>query len=127
MCMTDEKYPKITAFSYLEDIQRLFTSKFSEKEINGAIAYNLNEKFKNDLKVEMVLGLFTKEYFNSLVEVENDPIEKLKRRVLSMADDVVDKADLQYLRSEKIQLVISKADVLRSESKPYYSDVINLF
>ena len=55
MCMADEKYTKETAYAFLEEIQRSFTSKFTEKEINGAIAYHLNNSFKNDLKAKLVL------------------------------------------------------------------------
>ena len=52
--MAEEKYPKSAAFVFLESIRQLFTSRFSEQETNNAIAYNLNESFKNDLKSRMV-------------------------------------------------------------------------
>jgi hypothetical protein len=53
--MADDKFPKETAYAFLEEIQRLFTAKYSEKEISSAIAYHLNESFKTELKARMVL------------------------------------------------------------------------
>ena len=54
MCMAEEKYPKPTAFVFLEELRQLFTSRFSEQDINNAVAYHLNDSFKNDLKSKMV-------------------------------------------------------------------------
>ena len=47
----------------------------------------------------------------------------MRKGVLNMKDDVLDASDLLNQRGEKIQLVINKADGLRSESKSYFSDV----
>ena len=58
MCMTDEKFPKGTSYAFLEEIHRLFTTRFTEKEINCAIAYHLNDCFKNELKGKMVFLIF---------------------------------------------------------------------
>lgn len=40
-----------------------------------------------------------------------------------MKDNVLEASEILNQRGEKIQLVIKKADGLRSESKSYYSDV----
>ena len=99
----------------------MFTSKYSEKEINNAVAYKLNETFKSDLKTRMVLKIFIQEYFNT--NCDDDSIAKLRKGVLNMKDDVLYASDFLNQRGEKIQLVISKADGLRCESVSYYSDV----
>jgi hypothetical protein len=120
--MTDEKYPKHAAYAFLEEIQRTFTTKFTEKEINVAIAYHLNDSFKNELKSKMVNSLLIKDYFN--IHYEDDNISKLKKGVMNMKDNVLEASEILNQRGEKIQLVIKKADGLRSESKSYYSDVL---
>ena len=42
---------------------------------------------------------------------------------MDMKDNVLDASDLLNQRGEKIQLVISKADGLRSESRSYFDGV----
>ena len=42
-----------------------------------------------------------------------------------MKDEVLEASDILNQRGEKIQLVINKADGLRTESKSYYSNVFN--
>ncbi len=118
MCMCDNKLSQDTAFSYLEEIKTLFTDTFSPKEIDSAISYSLNDRFKDSMKGKM-------NYFNANLN-ESDRVSQLKKGVMEYKDNVLQANDILMERGEKINLIVRKADNLRTESINYLKSVIQI-
>lgn len=120
MCMCDEKLTQDTAFAYLEEIKSSFLQTFTRSEIESAYAYSLNEKFK-----DIIIGKMN--YFNTNLNV-SDTVSKLKKGVMDYKDNILQANDVLMERGEKVNLIVKKADNLRTESMNYYSSVtINYF
>ncbi len=115
MCMCDDKLTQDSAFAYLEDIKSSFLQTFPLKEIDAAYAYSLNEKFKESIKGKM-------NYFNANLN-DSDNVSKLKKGVLAYKDNILQANDVLQERGEKINLIVRKADNLRTESMNYYGSV----
>jgi vesicle-associated membrane protein 7 len=113
--MCDDKLTQDSAFAYLEDIKSSFIKAFTPKEIDSAYAYSLNEKFKENIKGKM-------NYYNANLN-ESDTVSKLKKGVLDYKDNILQANDILLERGEKINLIVRKADNLRTESMNYYSSV----
>ena len=113
--MCDDKLTQDSAFAYLEDIKSSFLQTFSLKEIDAAYAYSLNEKFKESIKGKM-------NYFNANLN-DSDSMSKLKKGVLAYKDNILQANDVLLERGEKINLIVRKADNLRTESMNYYGSV----
>lgn len=115
MCMCDNKLSQDTAFSYLEEIRTLFTETFTPKEIDSAISYSLNDRFKDSIRGRM-------NYFNANLN-ESDKVSKLKQGVIDYKDNILQANDILMERGEKINLIVRKADNLRTESQNYLKGV----
>jgi hypothetical protein len=114
--MCDNKLTQESAFSYLEDIKTLFQDTFTPREIETAFAYSLNDRFKESIKGKM-------NYFNAHLN-DSDKISKLRKGVNDYKDNILQANDVLMERGEKINLIVRKADNLRTESMNYYSSVI---
>ncbi len=113
--MCDDKLTQDSAFAYLEDIKTSFLQTFTRQEIESAYAYSLNEKFKDNIRGKM-------NYYNTNLN-ESDIVSKLKKGVIDYKDNILQASDVMSERGEKINLIVRKADNLRSESMNYYSSV----
>ena len=113
--MSDGHLNQETAFSYLDDIKTLFLDTFSTKQIESAISYSLNEGFNESIKEKMT-------YYNSNLN-NSDSVARLKRGVMESKDNMLQANDILMERGEKINLIVKKADNLRTESKNYYGTV----
>jgi vesicle-associated membrane protein 7 len=115
MCMCDNKLSQDSAFAYLEEIRTLFTDTFTPKEIDSAISYSLNDRFKDSIRGKM-------NYFNANLN-ESDKVAKLKQGVMDYKDNILQANDILMERGEKINLIVRKADNLRTESQNYLKSV----
>lgn len=113
--MCDSNLNQNTAFSYLEDIKTLFLETFSKNQIDMAIAYSFNDKFKDSINEKMI-------YYNTNLN-ESDSVSRLKKGVLEYKDNILQANDILMERGEKINLIVKKADNLKIESKNYYGSV----
>jgi vesicle-associated membrane protein 7 len=116
MCMCDNKLSQDTAFAYLEEVKTLFADTFTPKEIDSAISYSLNDRFRESIRGKM-------NYFNANLN-ESDKLAKLKKGVIEYKDNVLQANDILSERGEKINLIVRKADNLRTESVNYLKSVI---
>jgi len=122
MCMCDNKLSQETAFAYLEELKTLFHDTFTPREIEAAISYSLNDRFKDAIRGKM-------NYFNSNLN-DSGNLAKLKKGLDEYKNNILQANDILQERGEKIQIIVKKADNLRAESVNYYSSVsknINLF
>lgn len=115
MCMCDNKLSQDTAFSYLEELKNQLIETFSTREIDTAIAYSLNDKFRESIKGKM-------NYYNAHLN-DSDNVSKLKKGVIDYKDTVMQANDVLMERGEKINLIVKKADNLRQESVNYFGSV----
>ncbi len=112
--MCDIKYSSKTAFYYLEDIKTNFLDKFNMNAINNAISYSLNTGFVEILKNKM-------EYYNKNIDA-GDSISILKKEVLEAHENIMNASDLISTRGNKINLIVKKAETLRTESNSYFEN-----
>lgn len=115
MCMCDNKLSQDSAFAYLEEIKALFLDTLTPKEIDNAISYSLNDKFRDSIRGKM-------NYFNANLN-ESDSVSKLKKGVMEYKDNIIQANDILMERGEKINLIVRKAENMRGESMNYYSSV----
>lgn len=113
MCLRDKSYPDKAAFLFLEDIKDRFFQIFSEIDYKTAIANGLNAKFRETLKNRM-------EYFRKNYN-EEDKLGMLKRTLNETKNEIMQTDDALSVRSEKITLIVNKAENIKTESKSYYS------
>lgn len=113
--MSDSDFPVEAETAFLIEVQRVFTTTFSNETIANAYAYSLNKDFKDILKAKM-------EYYNTNKE-NADLIGKLKSNLHSMKDDLIDVADVLSQRGDKVNLIVKRAMALKEESMSYYQNV----
>ncbi len=85
MTMCDSGFPESTAFTFLDHLQREFTSKYKKSQIDKAIRYGFNEEFKEKLKSMMI-------YFNENKAPCEDNVARLKEGVLAYKNEVLEAA-----------------------------------
>lgn len=120
MAMCDSTYSVETAFEFIEVIKDLFTRAFSQEEINIAYAYSFNQKFKDTLKQKM-------DYYNlNSVSSSINQIEVLKNNIAQTTNILIDSSQVLGNRSEKINLIVKKADLLRSDSICFFDNAMKI-
>ncbi len=113
--MCDNKLSQDTAFSYLEELKNQLFDTFSVREIENAIAYTLNDRFKDMIRGKM-------NYYNAHLN-DSDNVNKLKKGVIEYKDTVLQANEVLMERGEKINLIVKKADNLKQESVNYFGSV----
>ncbi len=119
MCMSDSSLNQESAFSYLEDLRTLFLDTFTSDQIGAAISYSLNDKFKDSIRNKM-------NYYNTNLN-DSDSMSKLKKGVFEYKDNLLQANDILMERGDKINMMVKKADNLRTESANYYGNVLFIF
>lgn len=114
--MCDDKLTQDSAFAYLEDLKSVFLKTFDYRSIESAYAYSLNEKFRENIRGKM-------NYYNANLN-DSDSVSQLKKGVMDYKDNILQANDVLMERGEKINLIVKKADNLRTESMNYYGSVI---
>jgi len=100
-------------FSFLEEIKKKFTKKYSDKQIQNANAYAMDKAFSSSLSSIMhhyntdpnAGNLTTGEVVNSMVEETKDVMSANIDKVLS--------------RGDQIDLVVERADAMEIDSKQF--------
>jgi hypothetical protein len=113
MCLRDKSYPDKAAFLFLEDVKDRFFQIFSEVEYKTAITNGLNAKFRETLKSRM-------EYYRNNYN-EEDKLGLLRKTLNESKNEIMQTDDALSARSEKITLIVNKAENIKTESKSYYS------
>lgn len=117
MCLREKNYPDKAAFLFLEDIKDRFFQTFSELDYYTAIPNGLNAKFRETLRSRM-------EYFRVNFN-QDDKLGLLKKTLNDAKNEIMQTDDALSTRSEKITLIVNKAENIKSESKSYYSWVFS--
>ena len=112
MCLREKNYSDKTAFAFLEDIKEKFFEKISDAEYSTALANGLNGKFKDTLKTRM-------EYFRKNPQ-DIDKLSLLKQTLNDSKNEILQTDDILNTRSEKINLIVDKAENIKTESRSYY-------
>jgi len=112
--MSDSSLNQDSAFSYLEDLRTLFLDTFTSDQISAAISYSLNDKFKDSIRNKM-------NYYNTNLN-DSDSVSKLKKGVFEYKDNILQANDILMERGDKINMMVKKADNLRTESANYYGN-----
>lgn len=107
----EKGYDAKLAFDFLEKIKSLFFNKYSESELESAIAYSLDYSFKPILKEQM------KSYNNS--DNIKAKIEQLKQSVVEQKNLIFEANDALMERGEKINIIVQKAEQLANDSNSF--------
>ncbi len=113
--MRDINYKTESAFAFLECLQDKFHRSFSLKEVNESISHGLNSRFKNVIR-EIIEFSRKSENLNS--------ISILKNAIYQMKEEILETDGIINDTKEKINLIVQKADYLKSDSNTYSSWVI---
>lgn len=118
--MCDSTYPVETAFEFIDVIKDIFSKTFSIDEINKAYAYSLNQKFKDILKQKM-------DFYNlNTLPTSINQIELLKSNITQTKNILIDSTQVLGDRSEKINLIVKKADLLRTDSISFFDNAVKI-
>jgi hypothetical protein len=112
MTMCEAKYPSAVAFNFLEVLKKEFSSQFSQSDIDKAQPYTFNPSFKIKISQKM-------DYYNKN-QVQDDSLSRLKDGVNRLKNEVIEASELLGQRGEKINLMVEKAESIRTTSKSYY-------
>jgi vesicle-associated membrane protein 7 len=115
MCMSDNKFPSKTAFTFLDEMKINFLQTVQPSLIDKAISYSLNSQFSDSMKAKI-------EYFNKNPDSQ-DALTQLKMNVIESQKVLLDTHEALTDRGDKINLIVRKASTLRRESTMYYSSV----
>lgn len=113
MCLREKNFPDKTSYAFLEDIKDKFFEKISEVDYKTALANGLNGKFRETIKQRM-------EYFRKNPE-DIDKLSLLRKTLNESKNEILQADDLLNSRSEKISMIVEKAENIKSESKSYYN------
>jgi hypothetical protein len=110
MCMCDSKYPRSSAFKFLEDLKDTFFKTFSQREIDLAISYCLNSSF-NDIIMEKMISFNKSEY---VTENDNN-YDKITIKDCNASD-------FNSVKTGQANLVVQKAEI--NEVEKYHKNTI---
>lgn len=110
--MRDKEYKSDCAFAFLEDIKQSFLKAFRLEEVQEAIPHGLNSRFKHIIKSKIEYSRNNEDY---------DNLAKLKSALYEVKNDIMETDYILNERNEKINLIVKKAEVLRSDSNSYYN------
>lgn len=113
-CVCDSNYPKETTFAFLKEINFLFREKFTNRDINNAHSYSMNNSFSDTLREKLF-------YFNENQDLNyNSKIQKLKDTLVETKDALIESAEVLEERGEHLEIVVKKANTLKGQSKTYF-------
>jgi hypothetical protein len=110
LCMSDEKNKHRIPFGFLEDMKTKFLTKFGMEAAQSAIAFAMNEDFKNIIAERM-------EFYNSeQADKGLDNIGVVKSQIDEVKDVMVQNIEKVLERGEKIELLVDKTDRLNQQA-----------
>ncbi|KAG7337279.1 synaptobrevin [Nitzschia inconspicua] len=110
LCMSDEKNKHRIPFGFLEDLKNNFIAKFGLEAAQTAIAFAMNEEFKNIISERM-------EFYNSdQADKGLDNIGAVKSQIDEVKDVMVQNIERVLERGEKIELLVDKTDRLNQQA-----------
>lgn len=110
LCMSDEKNKHRIPFAFLEDTKQNFLMKFGLEAAQQAIAFAMNEEFKDLLHERM-------QYYNSEeADRSIDNIGNVKSQIDEVRDVMVQNIERVLERGEKIELLVDRTDQLNQQA-----------
>ena len=106
LCMSDESSKNRAAFSFLEEIKRLFRDRFGSVE-QTALAFSLNELFSPTLQQRI-------EFYNTNPSTDN--ISRVQAQIDTVKDVMVENIDRVLERGERIELLVDKTEQLHQQA-----------
>ncbi|KAL1116296.1 hypothetical protein AAG570_005791 [Ranatra chinensis] len=116
MCITDDEFERSRAFLCLNDIQRKFISSFGTRA-NTAIAYAMNNEFS-----PVLAGLM--KHFSESKDI--DTMSRVHGELDQLKGIMVKNIENFTARGEKLELLVDKADNLRTSTVSFRTTSRNL-
>jgi hypothetical protein len=119
MCLREKNFPEKTAYAFLEDMKENFLEKISIQDYKEAIPNGLNARFRDTIKSRM-------EYYRKNPE-DIDKLSLLRKTLNESKNEILRTDDILSERSEKLNLIVNKAEEMKTESRSYYDWVFYFF
>mmetsp|Transcript_13650 Transcript_13650/g.34829 ORF Transcript_13650/g.34829 Transcript_13650/m.34829 type:complete len:220 (+) Transcript_13650:233-892(+) len=100
LCMTEQSFPRRLTFAFLEDVKSKFTGMFSDAVVQSAATFGLTNEFERVLKGQM-------DFYSK--NPEADQFYPVKKQVDEIKHIMVESIDNLLDRSERIDLMVTKA------------------
>ncbi|EGR31321.1 synaptobrevin domain protein [Ichthyophthirius multifiliis] len=98
LCISQTQFPQRIAFTFLNEIQSLFKSQFSENERLNGIQYAFKGQFEDTIKLKMVFYIYNikllnkkKKYYNSNPDDNLIKIKNNLNEIKSVMNDNIEK------------------------------------
>jgi vesicle-associated membrane protein 7 len=116
LCMSDEGTKNRTAFSFLEEIKKVFRERYSSVEQN-ALAFSLNELFSPTLHQRI-------DFYNTNPSADN--ISRVQLQIDTVKDVMIENIDRVLERGERIELLVDKTENLHQQAFKFEKSSRNL-
>ena len=110
LIMTMPEYPKPTAIGCIESIKKEVKDIVYNINLDEQTDYGLDGQLKEKLKMKY-------EFFNENTEVTSEALERLKRELEIMKDEVYKANEQLMIRSEKVNEMEKKAVKMEEDSQ----------
>ena len=115
LCMAAESFGRRIPFAFLQDIKEKFQNQFGD-QAQTALAYQMNQHFAPTLQNQMA--------FYS--DPEQDKVRKMQGEIDVVRKAMVNNIEKVLERSERIELLVEKADHLRDSAYQFNTDATSL-
>lgn len=112
LCMSDNNFPRSTAFQYLKDIQQRFVSTYGDRA-KKAIAFAFNADFQKVLQQRMKVS-------NAAAANSADKLGKVEDQINEVKGVMIQNIDKVLQRGEKIELLVDKTEQLNEHAVVFH-------
>merc|ERR1712194_251462 len=116
VCMAERTMGRRIPFAFLTQVQEAFQGRYTEQQVQSAIAYGMKNEFKNTLQ--------------ELMEKNNSPdadrVASMMVKVQNINDNLMESIDKILERQEKIELLVNRSQALSQSSSSFRRVAVNL-
>jgi len=116
VCMADREVGRRIPFGFLQAVQEAFMQKYTKEQTESAIAYGMQSDFREELQ-------FLLERYNS---PDVDRVASMMAKVQHINDHLMESIDKILERQEKIELLVSRSQVLSESASSFRRDAEQL-
>ncbi|CAK9056827.1 unnamed protein product [Durusdinium trenchii] len=116
VCMAEKLLGRRIPFGFLQAVQEAFMQKYSKEQVESAIAYGMQSDFREELQ-------FLLERYNS---PDVDRVASMMAKVQHINDHLMESIDKILERQEKIELLVSRSQVLSESASSFRRDAEQL-
>lgn len=116
VCMAERALMRRVPFAFLQAVQETFMQKYTKEQVESAIAYGMQSDFRDELQHLL-------ERYNS---PDVDRVAAMMTKVQHINDHLMESIDKIMERQEKIELLVSRSQVLSESASSFRRDAEQL-